>query len=159
MFGLKKDEKYFEVSDTENVENLPKDAWKVRPCEWYKDEYKDCKSMKARFHQYFIYGDTIDCTHWKNDYMNCMHFRKKHDLESLEKVVVSENERKRQRIQSMEQNDVWKYRSSPPENWNSPMPSWMVENKKDSLLINTQNMLNEGIDPTPIFTGFSCSIL
>ncbi|CAL1267943.1 unnamed protein product [Larinioides sclopetarius] len=115
--------------------------------------------MKARFHQYFIYGDTIDCTHWKNDYMNCMHFRKKHDLESLEKVVVSENERKRQRIQSMEQNDVWKYRSSPPENWNSPMPSWMVENKKDSLLINTQNMLNEGIDPTPIFTGFSCSIL
>ncbi|CAL1267944.1 unnamed protein product [Larinioides sclopetarius] len=83
MFGLKKDEKYFEVSDTENVENLPKDAWKVRPCEWYKDEYKDCKSMKARFHQYFIYGDTIDCTHWKNDYMNCMHFRKKHDLESL----------------------------------------------------------------------------
>ncbi|CAL1267942.1 unnamed protein product [Larinioides sclopetarius] len=126
MFGLKKDEKYFEVSDTENVENLPKDAWKVRPCEWYKDEYKDCKSMKARFHQYFIYGDTIDCTHWKNDYMNCMHFRKKHDLESLEKVVVSENERKRQRIQSMEQNDVWKYRSSPPENWNSPMPSWMV---------------------------------
>ncbi|XP_055928403.1 uncharacterized protein LOC129959545 isoform X2 [Argiope bruennichi] len=84
MFGMKRDEKYFEVSDVDNVENLPKDAWKVRPCEWYKEEYKDCKSIKARFHQYFVYGDTVDCTQWKNDYMNCMHFRKKHDLESLE---------------------------------------------------------------------------
>ncbi|GIY97087.1 uncharacterized protein CEXT_30831 [Caerostris extrusa] len=158
MFKKYKDEKYFEISDFKGADNLPKDAWKVRPCEWYKEEYKDCKSLKAKFHQYFVYGSTVDCSQWNNDFNNCMHFRKKHDLDSLEKVVASENERKKARIETREQNDVWEYRSSPPENWNSPMPSWMVEDKKNSLLIKTQNMLDEGIDPTPIFTGFSCVI-
>lgn len=37
----------------------------------YKEEYKDCKSIKARFHQYFIFGETVDCEQWKIDYDNC----------------------------------------------------------------------------------------
>ncbi|GFQ97535.1 uncharacterized protein TNCT_508731 [Trichonephila clavata] len=159
MSSNNRNEMFFEVSsEVEDSSNLPEDAWKVRPCEWYKEELKDCRSIKAKFNQYFIFGHTLDCSQWKQDYQNCMQFRKKRDLKCLENVIESENDRQRKRMKTMEQNDVWTYRTSPPENWNSPMPKWMQEDKKDSLLIKTQNMLNEGIDPTPIFTGISCII-
>ncbi|GFY06979.1 hypothetical protein TNCV_4202501 [Trichonephila clavipes] len=36
---------YFEVSEVQGSSNLPEDAWKVRPCEWYKEELKDCKKV------------------------------------------------------------------------------------------------------------------
>ncbi|GFS39153.1 uncharacterized protein NPIL_558741 [Nephila pilipes] len=156
--SARKNDGYFEVSEL-NSNDLPNDAWKVRPCHWYKEEYKDCQSIKAKFHQFFVYGETIDCSQWKDDYQNCMQFRKKKDLKFLESVIESENQRQKERTKTIEQNDVWVYRTSPPETWNSPMPKWMQENKKDSLLSETQNMLNEGIDPTPIFTGFSCTIM
>ncbi|GFY06980.1 transposon Tf2-6 polyprotein [Trichonephila clavipes] len=102
------------------------------------------QSIKAKFNQYFIFGHTLKCDEWKQDYLNCMQFRKKRDLKCLENVIESENDRQRKRMKAIEQNDVWSYRTSPPENWNSPMPKWMQEEKKDSLLIKTQNMLNEG---------------
>ena len=43
----------------------------IRPCSLYLDEYKECKSIKGRFHQYYIYGDYQDCTKWKEDFDNC----------------------------------------------------------------------------------------
>lgn len=42
----------------------------------YKAEYDDCISIKARFHQYFIFGERIDCSKWKTDYMNCYEWEK-----------------------------------------------------------------------------------
>jgi len=42
----------------------------------YKDEYDDCTSIKARFHQYFIFGETLDCSQWKTDYHNCYQWQK-----------------------------------------------------------------------------------
>ncbi|XP_035213603.1 UPF0545 protein C22orf39 homolog isoform X2 [Stegodyphus dumicola] len=56
---------------------------KVRPCEWYKEEFKDCRSIRARMHQYFVYGESIDCSQWKTDYQNCMLFRNKKDIKAL----------------------------------------------------------------------------
>ncbi|XP_054709478.1 UPF0545 protein C22orf39 homolog [Uloborus diversus] len=156
MFRSK--EKQFEISDVSDLD-LPPDAWKVRPCEWYKDEYKNCTGMQSRFNQYYIYGEVLDCSNWKKDYQDCMIFRKNHDLKAIEKVIESENQRKKKRNEASYNNDVWQYRSKPPENWNSEMPDWMIERKKNSLLIETQAKLNEGIEPPHIFTGFNCSIL
>lgn len=48
----------------------------VRPCMIYKDEYDDCISVKARFHQYFIFGKLLDCDPWKIDYRNCYQWQK-----------------------------------------------------------------------------------
>lgn len=42
----------------------------------YKDEYDDCTSIKARFHQYFIFGEILDCEQWKTDYHNCYQWQK-----------------------------------------------------------------------------------
>ena len=137
-------ENYFEISNVTNKEDLPENAWKVRPCESYKDEYKDCKSLRARFHQYFVHGETVDCSQWKKDYENCQLFRHKRNVKSLEDVIQSENERYQKRKNFAIENNVWEYRIKPPENWNSEMPEWMVERKKNSLLIETQNLLNEG---------------
>lgn len=39
--------------------------------------------IRARFHQYFIYGETVDCSHWKKDFEQCKNFRNKSDLTSL----------------------------------------------------------------------------
>lgn len=37
----------------------------------YRDEYSECTSIRGRFQQYFIYGQTIDCSQWKRDLDNC----------------------------------------------------------------------------------------
>ena len=48
---------------------------KVRKCEDYYDELKECKNMRARFHQHFIYGESLPCDQWETDYKNCMKFK------------------------------------------------------------------------------------
>lgn len=42
----------------------------------YKAEYDDCTSIRARFNQYFIFGETLDCNQWKTDYLNCYEWEK-----------------------------------------------------------------------------------
>lgn len=42
----------------------------------YKAEYDDCTSIRGRFHQYFIFGSSIDCTQWEKDYHNCYQWEK-----------------------------------------------------------------------------------
>ena len=76
-------------------------AWMVRPCEWYLQEYRDCKckkvffkitleckilqfvAIRARVHQYFITGSYSSCDDWRDDYYSCSKFRKSNDLNAL----------------------------------------------------------------------------
>jgi hypothetical protein len=55
----------------------------VRPCESYKDEHSECKSIRGRFHQYFIHGENLDCAQWQTDFENCMKFRLQKDIPAL----------------------------------------------------------------------------
>lgn len=48
----------------------------------YREEYNDCTSVKGRFHQYFIYGETIDCAQWKRDFDNCSKWKEENDLKA-----------------------------------------------------------------------------
>jgi hypothetical protein len=52
----------------------------------YKEEYSDCTSLKARFHQYFIFGKTIDCSQWKRDFDSCVQWRKEQNANALVKI-------------------------------------------------------------------------
>jgi hypothetical protein len=56
--------------------------FQIRPCEMYKDEYKDCTNFKSRFHQYFIYGETLDCVQWKKDLDNCERWVENQNIKS-----------------------------------------------------------------------------
>lgn len=110
-------------------------AWMCRPCEWYKDEYKECKKILSRLHQYFIFGKSIDCSQWNTDYQNCMDYRSKKSVDSLQRVIDSEMKRVRIRKQAQDANDVWEARTSPPtEMWNLPLPKWLTSYHKGSLL-------------------------
>jgi len=127
-----------------HLQDLPDDAWMVRPCEMYKEEYKDCKSIKQRFQQYFIYGASQDCSQWKSDYDHCLQWRACKDKESIMTVIESERRRREQRLRSSTYPEVWATRSAPPSDWNSPLPDWMVEEHKQTYL---QKKLEEAASP------------
>ncbi|KAI2795987.1 hypothetical protein BLOT_016262 [Blomia tropicalis] len=96
-------------------------AWLIRPCEWYQQEYRDCISIRARVHQYFIFGKIDSCDSWRDDYYNCNNFRKTKDPNLMNKLIQSEIERKEFRFSQSKANDIWEYRTEPPSDWNRPV--------------------------------------
>ncbi|KAH7640424.1 synaptic plasticity regulator PANTS [Dermatophagoides farinae] len=96
-------------------------SWMVRPCEWYLQEYKDCKSIRARLHQYFISGTIDNCDDWRDDYHNCYQFRNNKNPIYLNRLIESELLRKHNRLLQSKANDVWEYRTEPPNDWNKPI--------------------------------------
>jgi len=118
----------------EGEEDQYPDAWMLRPCVIYKDEYDDCTSIRARFNQYFIFGQTLKCDQWKTDYHNCYQWQKNKSKEAYNKLVESENKRRLERLIPHYQNNVWEKREKPPENWNTPLPEWMQKNFENSYL-------------------------
>ncbi|CAG2162818.1 unnamed protein product [Oppiella nova] len=127
-----------EINFDESTRHLGSNSWLVRPCERYGQQYKDCKSMRARVHQYFIFGHSIDCSQWSQDYENCLKFRNSKKAEDLDKVIESEMRRKEERLETMKANDVWEYRSEPPTDWRKPLPDWFVQRNQFSLLSRKQ---------------------
>lgn len=89
IFGSNAEGDYFQseiLNDSTILKTHPK-AWLVRPCSWYKDEYKECSSFHGKLHQYFIYGKTLDCSQWQKDYDNCLAVRK--NPSNIEALVSS----------------------------------------------------------------------
>ncbi|XP_053693231.1 UPF0545 protein C22orf39 homolog [Sabethes cyaneus] len=109
--------------------------WSIRPCFVYSDEYDDCTSIKGRFHQYFIHGESIDCTQWKRDFDNCVRFEKNtQDTKSALQLVESERQRRTERLRAHYRNDVWKKRDHVPEDWSKPLPESMQKEYEQSYL-------------------------
>ncbi|KAL6264906.1 hypothetical protein P5V15_005000 [Pogonomyrmex californicus] len=132
--------------------------WSIRPCILYKDEYDDCTSIKARFHQYFIFGESIDCNQWKIDYDNCYQWQKYKSEEAYTKLIQSEKQRRLNRLQSHYQNNVWERREKPPENWNAPLPEWMEKNFENSYLQIRSKEMKEGTEQVSPLNS-KCTIL
>merc|ERR1712004_20573 len=106
------------------------DTWLIRPCDYYHEEYQDCKSYKGRFNEKFIYGEvqTKRCDQWLTDYKNCLKYKKTQSIVAADELISSEKERRRIRLFNANNNDVWEYRTEPPEDWNSPLPEKLREN-------------------------------
>lgn len=53
-------------------------VWKQPPreCDVYLSEFKHCKSLWNRFHEYYTYGKAPDCQRWKEDYTSCKEWEK-----------------------------------------------------------------------------------
>lgn len=110
----------------------------------YKEEYNDCKSIQARFHQYFIHGDSIDCLQWKRDYDNCVRYEQdSNDLRSVKEVLDSEEKRRTERLRAHYQNTTWTKRAAPPADWQKPLPEWLVEKNRNTYLAVKANELLE----------------
>jgi len=142
----------------EEKEPAPREyEWMIRPCMVYKDEYDECCSVKARFHQYFIFGKSLDCNQWKTDYHNCYQWQKHKSEEAYDELIKSEKERRIQRLRSHLQNDVWEKREKPPENWNDPLPEWMQKEFENSYLHIRNKEMKEGTEVS--FLDTRCTIL
>ncbi|XP_025201549.1 UPF0545 protein C22orf39 homolog [Melanaphis sacchari] len=110
------------------------DLWMIRPCEIYNNEYSECTSISSRLHQMFVHGSTIDCNYWHEDYTNCLKWKNYKNIQAAETLVNSEKMRRRNRWKTFYANDVWKNRTSPPENWNDPLPDYITQRQQNSTL-------------------------
>ncbi|CAD7013782.1 unnamed protein product [Ceratitis capitata] len=153
-----------EADNTQSNDNSAgsqlKDAWSIRPCSVYKDEYDDCTSIKARFHQYFIYGENVDCSQWKKDYDNCERYVNSNgnDVAAGEAVINSEAERRRKRLEAHYSNTTWKKRTHPPEDWSKPLPEWLAK-KNENTFLEVKQMELDGRKPVEVVEKSFCAIM
>lgn len=155
---------------------------KIRPCDDYEDEYNECKTIKARFHQLFIFGESLDCNQWKRDSDNCNKWKESKDLKAAvstairsilfwslakcdfqKELIASEKQRRLERLKGHYQNTVWNKRKGPPEDWNKPLPEEMQKEYESTFLhIKSKEMNNNfANDNTTSFMDQSsfCSIM
>lgn len=105
----------------------------VRPCERYKELHKSCSSIRNRVNQYYVYGETLDCSDHLKNYEACMKFRKTKDADHLDRIIDWEKNYINLRVQTVRQNKVWEPRDTPPSDFSDPLPRFIVERNKDSL--------------------------
>ncbi|KAH8267368.1 hypothetical protein KR026_001069 [Drosophila bipectinata] len=136
-------------SKLNNSNTTLEDAWAIRPCHLYKDEYDDCTSFKARFHQYFIFGKDTDCSQWLTDYRNCERFQQSNgnDIAAGSAVVKSEEQRRLTRLRAHFANDTWQKRKVPPQDWAAPLPDWMEKRNENTYLEIKQKELSGQVPP------------
>ncbi|OWR46436.1 UPF0545 protein C22orf39 homolog [Danaus plexippus] len=132
------------VSDEDCSSIDPSEKWLIRDCDVYKDEYDECTSFKGRFHQYFIYGESLDCNQWKKDYTNCRKWVDNNDVKAGKAVIQSETARRLERLRPHYQNNVWKKRESPPADWDKPLPEWLQKRDENSYLALKAKEMKEG---------------
>ncbi|CAG9585193.1 unnamed protein product [Danaus chrysippus] len=133
-----------DVSEEDLSSIDPSEKWLIRDCDVYKDEYDECTSFRGRFHQYFIYGDTLDCNQWKKDYTNCCKWVDNNDVKAGKAVIQSETTRRLERLRPHYQNNVWKKRESPPADWDKPLPEWLQKRDENSYLALKAKEMKEG---------------
>lgn len=110
----------------------------------HTEELKDCKSIKARFQQYFVNGDILDCSSWNHDLNDCINFEEKNDYRAGKRIIESENKRRKDRMEGHYKNDTWIKRKSPPDDWNKPLPSYITKKYENSFLeIKSKEMKGE----------------
>uniref|UniRef100_A0A1B6CYQ7 Synaptic plasticity regulator PANTS n=1 Tax=Clastoptera arizonana TaxID=38151 RepID=A0A1B6CYQ7_9HEMI len=148
------------MEKTEGSSNFEQEKWQkswmIRPCVLYYEEYKDCKSIRGRFQQYFVEGKYEDCNPWKQDHLNCEKFKTNKDEKAYNEIISNEESRRRKRMQCHLNNKVWENRDSPPENWNAPLPEWMLRRYENTYLNLRALEIKEG--RTPVEKP-SCTIL
>ncbi|XP_053670017.1 UPF0545 protein C22orf39 homolog [Anopheles nili] len=140
-------------------EEVVKNLWSIRPCYLYNEEYEDCTSIKARFHQYFIHGESVDCNQWKRDFDNCARFQNNSmDTKSALELIHSEQRRREERMRAHYSNNVWTKRKGPPEDWAKPLPEAMQKEYECSFLASKAKELRGGLEHPEAETS-SCSIM
>ncbi|XP_022917753.2 synaptic plasticity regulator PANTS [Onthophagus taurus] len=150
------------MSNVNEAENKSKEfldgEWMIRSCDVYEDEYSDCTSLKARFNQYFIFGEYIDCSQWKRDADNCVRWKEKQDVKSAKELIESERIRRLQRLKGHYSNNVWTKRTEPPKDWDKPLPNYLQKEYEHTYL-NIKAKEMKGELPPSFDASTNCAIL
>ncbi|XP_078522461.1 synaptic plasticity regulator PANTS [Lissotriton helveticus] len=91
-----------------------------RACDDYWSEWKNCKSLRNRFHYYYTFGEMPSCQQWKTDYTACREWEKKHSPAAKEALCRSEQSRLEEKKRH---EPVWSLRRTPPNEWYLPLRS------------------------------------
>ncbi|XP_053726479.1 UPF0545 protein C22orf39 homolog [Synchiropus splendidus] len=89
-----------------------------RTCDNYLSEFRHCKSLRNRFHHYYVFGTPPVCHQWKEDYNNCRAWEKYSDTNAKEALQSSEKNRVAEQTNF---SPVWELRKAPPSDWNVPL--------------------------------------
>lgn len=87
-----------------------------------------------------------------------MKYEEKGDIVAGRKLLESEDERRHRRMAAHNANDTWKKRTSPPKEWNSPLPEWFVKNNENTYLAAKSKEVKEGI-MAPAKEDSLCSVM
>lgn len=141
----------------------------ISPCFWINsflslpkkiEEYKECKSIKGRFQQYFVNGDILDCSSWIQDINDCINFEEKGDYNAAKRIIEHESERRNERMKDHMGNDVWQKRKAPPEDWNKPLPEYISKRYENSYLeVKSRESKGETSPDISIKEPVYCSIM
>lgn len=75
-------------------------------------------------------------------------------------VIESEKHRRLERLRPHYQNDVWERRTSPPEDWNKPLPEYLQKEYEGTYLnIKAKEIRGEVEESTEENVGSFCSIM
>ncbi|XP_033748275.1 uncharacterized protein LOC117333209 [Pecten maximus] len=99
-----------------------KDIWKIMPCEQYDLAYRICKDWRTKYyHRYWDGVKDFDCDPLKKDVEMCEELAEHESIEAYEHLLKVEEAKRQKRLHSVQNNDVWEYRASPPVGWYSNM--------------------------------------
>lgn len=79
-----------------------------------------------------------------------MHKKIKSFFSLQQKILDNEKDRRQIRIKNAQANDIWEYRSSPPEDWTKPLPEW--EKARKNTVLSKVQLVKE---KSGTFTGTS----
>ena len=89
-----------------------------------------------------VHGEFLDCKYLSDNYTDCkLGTGKNNDEEAVKRVIAREKERVEKRLADHKNNDVWERRTSPPENWNTPLPFKLKKMNEESLFKEYQDNL------------------
>jgi len=100
-------------------------SWRIRECRDYDFEHMNCRKLRNKLQAYYLGTEPEDCTLWKDNFDDCMKFVNSADEAAAERLVAREGERLKERLRGHFENDVWEKRTSPPDNWNAPLPDYL----------------------------------
>ena len=109
-------------------------GWMVRGCQAYQEELKACRSVRGRFHQYYVSGETADCSQWRDNLADCRLWEEKAEPEAAARIMEREGARIADRLRPHFENTVWEKRTAPPEDWSRELPAYMTARQEESFL-------------------------
>lgn len=91
---------------------------------------------------------------------DCINFEEKDDYKAAKRVIDNENERRSERLKGHQENDVWRKRSNPPNDWNKPLPEYITKRYENSYLeLKSREMKGESPPETSIKEPVYCTIM
>ncbi len=139
--GTNKNETKLEHSvapDQPNVKDQQKQPSIHLPCDHYEYEFNMCSSFMNKVNNYYR-GVESDpdrtCESYKNLFLDCVSYERNpgQNFDALLRLKAYEKQMLEKRRQSAENNDVWTKRTSPPSDWNAPLPDWCMERLKQTV--------------------------